>query len=579
MDVRMPDGTIISNVPEGTTKQQLLQKLELHKQSAPRKAIEEETTESFPGAMFIEPAAKIASSVVAEPIAGLAGLVSLPSEGVGGATKAIEATREGLTYKPRTEAGEKGMGTVSDLIEAGIDIVNFPLSGIAGLVELATGQGVQQAAETVKQVQQRGLGKAFGQRVMEETGSPELAAAAETAPTAALTLFPLAKIKAKRTAFKEKIAERINAGETAGDLSKYMISGKGKVKIDMQAKEAIKQGFDESVITAVKGATPVDRAKMQAMTNVLKKSKDNALYGIKNRPTDVAGNTLMERVKRIKKVNTSAGRRLDGVAKSLKGKPGSFDDAVNAFASSLDDMGVSIGKNLKPNFNGSDIEGLTAPQNAINNIVRRMSLGKRGKTPDAYDMHRLKKYIDENVTFGKAGEGLAGKTEFILKKLRRDVDSALDSQFPEYNKVNTEYADTISALDSLQGVAGKKIDLYGANADKAIGTLLRRMMGNAQSRVNLIDAVDEIEGIAKKYGGKFKDDVSVQMLYADELDNVFGPSTRTSFKAEIGKEINRAAAGVSKESLVVDAAGKAIEKLKGINEDSAFKAIEEILKR
>ena len=159
----------------------------------------------------------------------------------------------------------------------------------------------------------------------------------------------------------------------------------------------------------------------------------------------------------------------------------------------------------------------------------------------------------------------------------------MDSNFPNYNTANTKYADTVGALDALQDVAGKKMDLFGPNAEKATGTLLRRMMSNAQSRVNLVDAVDSLESMSKKYGGAFTDDISSQMLFVDELDNVFGSVARTSFAGEAAKGIRKGAEAITGQrtalgtALDIGAAG--VEKLRGINEEGAFKAINELLKR
>lgn len=537
-----------SSQPVADGLSQIAESLKTMPENVTREQIEAQLVESG-GLEVLESIARAPMTEVAAGIAGIAQGLN-PFAEPRASTQAVESVRESLAVAPETEAGREKMTRLAET-----------MAPVTNAIEAAR--------------------NFLGDETYEKTGSPLLAAGATALPDAVLAAFPAtaARMSAKRTAFKVKIANKIKAGETSSDVAKYISDGANGVVKDVYAINAIKQGFDESVISAIKGATRTDRVKMQAMTNIVKKAKSNALYGTKNRPSDVAGNTLMERVRHIKKMNTSAGKRLGTVAKSLKGKDADFTPAIKGFTDSLDEMGVTITDDLKPSFAGSDVEGLAAPQNAISNIIKRMSSGKRGATPDAYDMHRMKKYIDEQVTYGKSAEGLAGKTERVLKKLRRDLDSALDNEFPAYNKVNTRYADTVSALDSLQDVAGKKMDLFGPNADKAIGTLLRRLMGNAQSRVNLVDAVDDIERITKKYGGKFKDDVAVQMLYADELDNVFGPSTRTSFKAEIGKEIHRAAVGASKESLGADAASKLIERARGINNENAFKAINKVLER
>lgn len=101
-----------------------------------------------------EPAAAIISGIAAEPIAGLAGLGAalLPGE-PGAAARAVEETREALTFKPRTEAGQAGLQEVGEALAP----VGEAISG----------------AETF-----------LGDQVFEATGSPALAAAAKTIPTA-----------------------------------------------------------------------------------------------------------------------------------------------------------------------------------------------------------------------------------------------------------------------------------------------------------------------------------------------------------------------------------------------------------
>jgi len=297
----------------------------------------------------------------------------------------------------------------------------------------------------------------------------------------------------------------------------------------------------------------------------------------------VAGNSLLDRVNHIKTVNREAGKQIDEVAKSLRGRGVDSTKAIDNFMDNLDEMGIRLDNRLRPNFKGSDIEGLSGPQLAIANMVKRMAAGRKGVAPDAHELHRMKRFIDEQVTYGKACEGLKGKTERVLKQLRKDLDTTLDDAFPEYNNVNTRYADTVGALDALQDVAGRKMDLFGANAEKATGTLLRRMMSNAQSRVNLVDAVDNLDSISRKYGGVFDDDIATQMLFVDELDSVFGPVARTSLAGEVGKGTKKVLETATGQRTMLGTAGEVVvkgaEKLRGISEEGAFKSITELLKR
>jgi len=340
-------------------------------------------------------------------------------------------------------------------------------------------------------------------------------------------------------------------------------------------QEAIKQGVDKGVVSTVAASTGPDTVKMRKMLNIMKRGKENARFALFNRPSDVAGDTLLERFKFVKDVNRKAGQQLDKVAKDLKGKPLDQSVPVNQFMDDLGEIGVKLDKDLNPIFRDSDIEGSTGAENVIKKIVKRM---RDTKAPDAHDAHRLKKFIDEHVTFGKTTEGLTGKTERILKDLRRSLDDNLDKAFPEYNKVNTTYAETIGAINSLQDVAGRKIDLTGKNANKAAGTKLRGLMSNIQSRANLMNAVEDIEKVAVNNGGKFDDDIFSQVLFADELDNVFGPVARTSFQGQIKQGVTDISdIPISKSGAAIKAGDFILNKFKGDKEQAAFKAIEQLL--
>jgi hypothetical protein len=608
----------------------------------------------FVGASVIEPAITVASALGRSVAGGIAGTLQAlnPFAEEGEGARTVEAFTKGA-FTPETAAGKEGLKTLGALVQKGVDIVNFPISGLAGLTELISGQGIDQAVDTINSIQEKGVASTAGKRVFEETGSPLAATIAEVLPEATLeiiglkgagqavkqagkvpgavvatgkALTPVVEEIAAATKdvsqalfthqspTKQKISELIQEGSTDAEtarfklaegevfepttkLGEFISTGKQKVVLDKVANETIKQGFDEGVIAAVKGASDADRIKLAQMVDIMEKTKKNALFALDNRPSDVAGNTLMERFRVVQDANKTAGKQLDSVAASLKGQFVDHSPAVNSFIDDLESIGVSLVKNekgsLKPVFKGSDIEGLAGPELAINRIVNRLA---SIETPDAQSIHRVKRFIDEQVSFGKSAEGLTGRTESILKGLRRNLDGILDEKFPDYNEVNTVYSETIGAIDSLQDAAGRKMNLTGANADKAVGTLLRRLMSNTQSRVNLLDSIKEVDTIAKRHGGfgkqlldapaeeaaRLKEDLMTQVLFVDELDRVFGPVARTSFQGQIDQAVQRGAgAFTSKQGAVdvaIDLAAAGAEKARGINEAGAFKSIKELLK-
>lgn len=127
MNVQLPDGTVLQNVPEGTTRAQIAAKLTAAGRSVPSSWLSptkkqpsmadlsptdragERITEGI-----VEPALNLASSAVATPVAGLRGAVDLATgEGVDKAARDVESTERALTYEPRTAAGKAVTGAIA----------------------------------------------------------------------------------------------------------------------------------------------------------------------------------------------------------------------------------------------------------------------------------------------------------------------------------------------------------------------------------------------------------------------------------------------------------------------------------
>lgn len=407
------------------------------------------------------------------------------------------------------------------------------------------------------------------------------------APLSAASAVPAARGAAKsvaqtitgNTPFKQEIKKIIETAGTESKAAKYMLDGAGKVRKDPAAKEAIKQGMDEGIVAAIKGSNPKDMEAMRKMLYVQKRSKRDRRFAAENRPTDVIGDSVVSRVKAVRDANREAGQRLDKVAKGLRGNSVDTSPATSKFLGDLDSMGVQFNDEVGMSFKGSDIEGIDGAEKLIRRVFRRLSEGE----VDAYEAHRLKRFIDEQVSFGKTADGLTGKTENILKSLRRNIDSELDSAFPAYNEVNTKYSDTITALDAFKSVAGKNFDPSAPNSEKLAGTLSRRLLSNAQSRIPLMNSLSDLQQVAQKYGTQFDDDIITQSMFADELSSLFGTNAGTSLRGEMDKTADRAVDAVTGNITIPGAAalaGKAgWRAVRGVNEENAMKAIEKLLER
>lgn len=490
-----------------------------------------------------------------------------------------EAAMAEFTYMPRTEAGQEYVGEIG---EAGAQLA--PLAGLGGPV-----------------AQMGQLAKASAPQVASVAG--KAAAVAKPTKDVAKSAFTY------QSPAKQKIAQLIESGVPDKDTAQYRVTtpssakpesrilqalnaGGAKVAKDKIAIGAIDQGFDEGVIAAIKTASKTDKRDMVKMLNIFEEGKNNQLFGAKNRPTDVIGDRVLHTFNVVKKANKTAGSDVDKAARSLKGLQVDSAPIGKQFVGDLADMGIGVSDDMKLVFKGSDVEDLSNVERTLSTVFRRMT---GDKAPDAYELHRMKRFIDEQVSYGKMGDGLTGKSEAVLKSLRRNIDGALDKKFKHYDEANTMYSDTIQALDDIQTVAGKRMDLSGDNANKALGTLMKRVLGNAQSRVNVIDALSSLDDTAKKYPamraieggnkGGAAPDLTQLILFADELDARFKPVARGSIQGQMEQVANRGrqmATGsptMAAVDAVVGAAARGLDKVKGISDDKAFQAMRKLLNR
>jgi hypothetical protein len=370
----------------------------------------------------------------------------------------------------------------------------------------------------------------------------------------------------------------------AVDLVNVRLSGT-QVVPDNEAVSAIKQGWKDGAVASIKAASEKDRSAMTKMLNIFKMGEKSEKFRAMNRPADILGDTVQARVDFLTDANKKAGTAIDRIAQTrLRGQAVNYDPAINSFLDDLSSIGVKVELDengvAKAVLQGSDIQGDKAAQRTLNAVLERLSATN---APDAYGVHTAKRFIDTQVNYGKKNlaNPLTAQAERILKNLRRNLNQSLGETFPDYRAANEKYADTITALDDLQRAAGTQIDLESPNANKALGTAMRKLTSNYGTRANLIDSLDQANKVASKYGMKLEDDVVNQLIFANELDRMFGAAAQTSLKGQVaeamqtGLDIARGNAAQRAFDLLAEKA----QNLRGVNKENAIKAMEEILKR
>lgn len=334
----------------------------------------------------------------------------------------------------------------------------------------------------------------------------------------------------------------------SGDVAAagFKLDDAGRVVKDKVQQAALKAGIDEGAVAMIAASNKATKSRMKDMIDVLEGGRKNLEFRNFNPPQRVVGQAINDRLSVIQRANKIAGRNIDKAANSLKGKPIDVSPAVNQF---LDDLaGEGIGVNLKTgtlDFSDSTIEGLREPQNIIKTVFKRL-YNTKDPSRDAFKVHLAKKFIDEQVSYGKSQAGLSGRMENLIKGLRHNLDGILDTQFPAYDRVNTTYKETRDVIDEVQSLAGRKVDLTGDKVDKALGTMSRKVLSNYNTGTAMESLFESMDGVAKRYStpldASIDDDLKKLVSMEAEIRRMFPSAVKpNTFQGEIGAEVARGA--------------------------------------
>jgi len=515
---------------------------------------------------------KAIEAAAAGPIARGVGQIMATTPGLQTLTGATGAAAGGV-------AKESGAGPLGQI---GATVVGAVAPSIPSMVKTVTGQIAKQiapaGAEIIEQVtpvkiEQLRLGYTpLGAPTMRESlQSIKATVGGKIAPQEQETL-------------KKVITQNPDSVDTVN----FRVAGT-QVVPDNLATDAIKQGWKDGTIASIKAASDKDRKAMLQMLNKFKMGERSEVYRTLNRPADILGDTVQARIDFLAETKKQAGKDLNRIVKTqLAGKNVDFDPDINQFLGDLADLriNVNLDKNglAKVNLKGSQIEGDTAAENLLNIILERFS---KTDVPDAQRIHEAKQFIDTQVSYGKVNpaNALTAKAESIVKGLRANLNATLGEKFPEYKAANAAYSDTLGALEKLQKDAGTQINFDSENANKALGVAMRKLTSNYGTRANLIDALDQANQVATKYGMRLDDDIVNQLIFVNELDRMFGAAAQTSLKGEVASAqrtgvdiaVDVARGGAARRA--VELLAEKAEELRGINKENAVKAMEELLKR
>lgn len=396
------------------------------------------------------------------------------------------------------------------------------------------------------------------------------------------------------------VVKKFEGGDLPDSLYNKKLVAK-KVIDDPLGEEALTQGYRKGDIASAKSANNETKQEMKRMLNMKRAIQAQSDKALDFRPTDVVGENSMFGFNYVRNRVSALRKELDEVAKKelsidpnrlegpgsgglLKGREINPKIVADDYIKGLDDLNIEVDSSVFPpklDFSKSLISEDKTSQRIINSVTRLLA---KDKAPDALAAHLLKKQLDNMLDFNKkSAAGLTESGEKFAKKIRASLNETIREVSPRYAAINDEMSAGISALNDFDEALGGGVDAFADNAPKAVGTTLKRLLTNVQSRANLEDSLINIFTVADNMGAKFKVDIKKLIQFNNTLDTRFGATERGSMQgimdtvAERGFQDARNFGVVDAADLAVRTAAKGYQKAKGINETNAFNVMQKIL--
>ena len=514
------------------------------------------------------------------------------------------------TYAPRTEAGQEYTQDLGELAQqlTPLTPMTAELGMIAQSAKRAAPAAIQSIRDAANNVQLSGLSRLkMGTQLLDGAGNPtktlrkylnKQGLVYENLTPEAKAMIPQkSSVVPPATASgltKKALAEQIKSGGRDDALAGLRLVN-GKVRSDSLANKALTQGFREGDVQMIKTTSPETRQGMSKMLNIMERVKSDSSLKSDIRPSDVAGTSAMRRIRFIRNKADAARQELNDIAKNrLKGQEINTTGVINTLDDSLDNLQIKrvrnengeviLNNNGSPvlDFKESIISKNTRSQKAIKDAVDLLSTRVK---PDAYRAHIVKRQLDDLIDFNKRIDGgLSNEGRRVLVDLRRSLNKSVREVNPDYARVNDVLSQSIGKMDDIQSIVGKKYDLFDKSTDSVLGTKLRGMLSNNQSRIQIRNSLESADDWARTLGGDFKDSVKDLISFNDALDDRFGTTATSSFAGEITKGAKQAAreggpTGRTLTDLGMSAAEAGYKKARGINDFGAFESMRDLLNR
>jgi len=555
MDIELPNGVVIEGVPEGTSKDAIMQKaiamglaseadfgmqqdLQSDVPLPPEEvaALPQEQQKEYFGTVekpersigeriggAVEATGSLASAAIpgtaANIAGGLYGIGKSVAEGTYGTYEgAQQAAQTGqdwanaVTIKPATEAGQEALQSTAEVLEP-VGHVGAALSPMASM----------------------GLGTMTRASTKADDVIPE------RAPKA--TPLERQKIADVRQALKENTTESVG----------WKLKGDKPVP-NMVERDLLDMGVNDITLTSLRQLKKQGRSEALRVLDLAEDAVKGKEGADLTRPSVVAGEQLMKRVEKLGGIQDDASARIrDAVRRDLKGKPVDVSDIAESVADMIRGNGGIIGKDGSINLaNMSRLQ--PGDRTQLTQLYRSLSKQRENKSDlhglaskaiekDAARLHDLKRTISDKVYGSISGETpvkLSTNAQDIMKSARGRINEKLRSVSPDYAAANDDFSKAIQPMNEFKKavgekrfseIMGKELDLENTRISDFTGTQLRKILSNNQNTDQLITAVENMNRVANEFPGvKFNNEIVPLVRLNSDLEGLLGSFAKQSFQ-------------------------------------------------
>lgn len=301
------------------------------------------------------------------------------------------------------------------------------------------------------------------------------------------------------------------------------------------ARQAVDNGVDVGTVQKVYNIPKTQRPAFKKLAQVAKNFSEG---NTKLDPTEVVGQPIVKRLKKLDMEASAVGKKLGEAANNLGDV--SSDEAIGAVANRMKKIrgleGVALDADGNLDFSNTS---LASELSASDQSILQKAFSAATKSGNGKQKHLLRQELFEQLNGRKRSlTQLTETQEKGLEAIRQGLADVLEAKSPGYRSLNQQYAKIVQPVSELRKMMRVNNFTDSDILDMKAGLLARRLTSFAKTNPEIRQLLRKIDSATAMPG---KTTLSVEALqdFYNALDDVYGISRGTSFQGQIIKGIDK----------------------------------------